>query len=203
MREAGAADGDAAASVGEAEIVDLRFTDMLGRWLHVAHWARGASGGGALVRGASVAASNVAGWGRIDDSELLLVPDKASAFRDPFAARPTLAVVCEAADAASGEPSPRDSRATLRRALDPLTASGIADALDVGPELEFHLLDDARFLVSPHESFVRLVEPDGLHNAPAEIAGGNPGHRVAYPAWHLALPPADGAADLRAELLAW
>jgi len=186
---------------GGAEIVDLRFTDMLGRWLHVAHWAVGRDA--VSVEGVAVAAGNLAGWGRMEDSELRLLPDPASAFVDPFAARPTAAIVCEAVDPLRLTPSPRDSRATLRRALDALVRAGIADALDVGPELEFHLLDDARFLVSPTESFVRLAESDGLHNSSAAMEGGNPGHRVAYPAWHLALPPADGASDMRADLLAW
>ena len=72
------------------EVVDLRFTDMLGRWLHVSLWARALE---PSSRAIPVAGSSVAGWGRLVGSDFVTRPDPTTAYRDPFAARPTLVVI--------------------------------------------------------------------------------------------------------------
>ena len=116
------------------DIVEFRFTDLLGRWLGVSAWAKSLAPG---ENSMFVASSNVAGWGRLENSDLLLRPDLTTALRDPVAARPTLSVICECCDPASRQVSALDGRATLGRALARLRASGIADTLLIG--LSIHL----------------------------------------------------------------
>ncbi len=181
------------------DIVELRFTDLLGRWLGVSCWTRALTPGDCAI---FVASSNVAGWGRMEQSDLLLRPDLSTAWRDPFAARPTLSVICDCVDPAHRQTSPLDTRATLARALAQLHASGIADTLLVGPELEFYVFDDVRFHVSPSECFFRVDARDALDNTRRDFDGGNPGHRMIYPAFHLAPAPIDADVAWRAELLA-
>ena len=123
------ADLAALARARGCELVALRFTDMLGRWLGVTSWVRGLAPGTDTL---SCASSNVAGWGGLADSDLALRADPSTALRDPFAARPTLVVFGEAQDAGGRGPSPMDPRATLARALARLRASGVADELRVG-----------------------------------------------------------------------
>jgi len=187
------------AAAAGCDLVDLRFTDMLGRFLGVTAWARGLDAGALALPAAS---SSVAGWSSLENSDFLLRADPAIGFRDPFAQRPTLLMLGEALDAGSGAVSAMDARATLRRALAALVARGIADELRVGAELEFYLFDDVRFRMAPTECFFRVDEGDALDNAGRARRGGNPGHRIGYPSQHMAGPPLDSAADWRGGLLA-
>lgn len=190
----------AALAAAEAcEFIDLRFTDMLGRWLHVSLWARGLPPGGDAIY---VAASSIAGWGRLERSDMLVRPDPQTAFRDPFATRPTLIVIGELCDPTSGQSWPLDARDTARRALAALRASGIADDVQLGIELEFYLFDDVRFHMSPTECFFAVRERDSLENARRRRRTGNAGHRIAYPAHHLASAPLDQDEAWRLELVA-
>ena len=47
----------------QAEVVEFRFTDLLGRWLHVTHWAATLTKCG-IGDGISIASGNLPGWGR-------------------------------------------------------------------------------------------------------------------------------------------
>ena len=187
-----------AASEGCA-LLDLRFTDLLGRWLGT---TLNAARLGPGARGAFVASSSVPGWMGLADSDLLLRADPTTRLRDPFAAPPTLIAIAHACDGATLAPSPIDARATLARAMARLREVGVADELRVGSELEFHLFDDVRFRMSPTECFFRVDERDALDDTGRERAGGNPGHRVAYPSRRLAGAPIDNAVSWRGELLA-
>ncbi len=189
---------DLAARAG-CDLVELRFTDLLGRWLSVSSWAKALPQGEAPI---FVASSNIAGWGRLEHSDLLLRPDLATAWRDPFASRPTLVVICACHDPTTRQVSALDTRATLARALGRLRDSGVADTLLIGPELEFYLFEDVRFHVSPTECFFRIDARDALENTRRDFAGGNRGHRMTYPVLHLAPQPIDAEVAWRAELLA-
>ena len=193
------ADLAALARARGCELVALRFTDLLGRWLAISAWTRGLAPGAATL---SCASSNVAGWGGLQGSDLAVRADPATALVDPFAARPTLLVLGEALDASGLRASPMDPRATLARAMERLRASGVADELRVGVELEFYLFDDVRFRVAADECSFRVEERDSLENAARARPGGNRGHRVGYASQHLAGAPLDVDAGWRAELLA-
>ena len=80
----------ALAAAAGCTLIDLRFTDLLGRWLGTTLRADMA---GDVARGAFVGGSTVAGWGRLEDSDLLLLPDAGARLRDPTAAQPTLIVM--------------------------------------------------------------------------------------------------------------
>lgn len=193
--------GDDLAALAAGEgcvLLDLRFTDLLGRWLGTTLSAARLA---PAARGAFVASSSVPGWMGLADSDLLLCADPATRLRDPFAVPSTLIAIASACDAATLAPSPLDARATLARAEARLRDSGIADELRVGSELEFHLFDDVRFRMSPTECFFRVDERDALDNTGRARAEGNPGHRVAFASQHLAGAPIDDAVAWRGQLL--
>jgi glutamine synthetase len=196
---------DLAAAIDAArpDIIDLRFTDLLGRWLRTTLWARAFDARAAVAEGVPIASSNVIGWGRMERSELRLRPDPlAEPVLDPFAQRRSLMVHCHACDPREAIPSPLDARATLARALQALAAASDIDVVRVGVELEFFVFDDVRFRMSPTECFFSVREQDALENSFRESEDGNSGHRVGYPVFHLAPPPLDRDDDWRAELLA-
>jgi len=73
--------------------------------------------------------SSVAGWKAINESDMLLMPDQATAIVDPFFQQPTLAVMCDVLDPISGQPYNRDPRTTAKKAEAYVKASGVGDTV--------------------------------------------------------------------------
>ncbi|MFO1070954.1 MAG: type I glutamate--ammonia ligase [Geminicoccaceae bacterium] len=164
--------------------VDFRFTDLAGRWRHVSLDA-GDLDAGVLREGLMIDGSAVPGWREVTDADLLLKPDPAATHLDPFAAQPTLAIICDATEPGSGIGYERDPRAALGRAEAWLARSRHADRARVGVELDFHLFDEIRLDSGPGRSGFAIA------GAEREPVGGSS---------FLAMPPADRTADIRAEM---
>src|SRR5262245_4405334 len=71
-----------AAGVG-ARMVDLTFTAVLGTWQHVS-LPLGALEEDAFEEGLGFDGSSIRGWKGIQESDMLLIPDPATAMLDPF-----------------------------------------------------------------------------------------------------------------------
>src|SRR5256885_17154586 len=89
--------------------------------------------------------SSIRGFQEIQESDMLLVPDAAGAFIDPFLKVPTLVVNCFVKDPVTGEMYSRDPRGIARKAELHLTQTGIAQTSYWGPECESYILDSIRF----------------------------------------------------------
>src|SRR5919201_3801850 len=76
-----------------ATMVDLKFCDLFGRWQHVTLPLSG-FGESAFDDGLGFDGSSIRGWQGIAESDMLLMPDPSTAIIDPFAAAPTLSLVC-------------------------------------------------------------------------------------------------------------
>ena len=92
------------------QLVDLKFTDLPGTWQHFAVAAR-ELGEGLLSEGVGFDGSSIRGFQAINESDMLLVPDTATACIDPFHEYPTLSLVCEVRDPVTGGRT-RATRAT-------------------------------------------------------------------------------------------
>ena len=72
----------------DAEMVDLKFTDLLGTWQHctfpVDSWDEKT-----FQEGTGFDGSSIRGWQGIHVSDMLAVPDPDTVCMDPFFARPT------------------------------------------------------------------------------------------------------------------
>ena len=99
----------------EVKYVDFRFTDPRGKWQHLAHHVRTITPefltGGVMFDG-----SSIAGWKAINESDMLLAPDCATAVMDPFAAQPQLIIFCDVHEPLTGQPYARDPRSTAKKA---------------------------------------------------------------------------------------
>ena len=128
----------------EAKIVDLRFIDMPGLWQHfsipVADMTEEL-----FEEGIGFDGSSIRGFQTIDESDMLLFPDSATAQMDPFTKVPTLVLICDVKDPVTGKDYSRDPRYVARKAEAYLKGTGIADTVYIGPELEFFFLDSVRF----------------------------------------------------------
>ena len=163
--------------------VDFRFTDLAGRWRHRSVEASDLEPT-LLTDGISIDGSAVPGWRDITESDLLLRPDLQAAHLDPFAAQPTLAILCDVAEPGTGLGYGRDPRSAAARAVSWLATARVADSVKVGVDLDFYLLDELRLEAGP-----RAVG----YSAPAGTIGRAAGG-------YLAMPPADPTHDMRAEL---
>jgi len=180
-------------------IVHVRFTDLAGRWRHTAIDAASVDEV-VLTNGLFIDGSAVPGWRDVTEADLLLRPDLSTAFLDPFTAQPTLVLLADASDPATGVGYERDPRAIARRAVEHLRRTGIADAAFFGPEIAFFVFDDVVVEQEPTRLGFRLEATENRAASARSYATGNTGHRPAPDAGYLALPPSDHLLDLRAEI---
>ncbi|MBI4461858.1 MAG: glutamine synthetase beta-grasp domain-containing protein, partial [Acidobacteria bacterium] len=125
-------------------VVDLRFTDLPGLWHHVsfpAHQLEDSS----FEDGFGIDGSSIRGWAAIHESDMLLVPDPATAMLDLFRDVPTLTMIGDIIDPITKQHYPRDPRYIAKKAEAYLGFTGVADAAYFGAEAEFFIFDNIRF----------------------------------------------------------
>ncbi len=184
----------------DIKFVDLRFTDPRGKWQHLAIDSR-AVDEDTFSDGIMFDGSSIEGWKDINESDMTLMPDAATATLDPFAAQSSLILFCDVVEPTTGEGYARDPRSTARRAENFLKFSGLGDTAYFGPEAEFFMFDDVRYDVSMNNTFYSIDEGEGPYNTGKHFEGGNPGHRPAIKGGYFPVPPVDAASDIRAEML--
>ena len=184
----------------DVKFIDVRFTDTRGAWQHLAMDV-GVMDEEMLNEGVMFDGSSIAGWKAINESDMLLKPDLATAVMDPFAAQATLSIICDVLEPLSGEPYGRCPRGISRRAEAYAKNTGAADTAYFGPEAEFFVFDDVRFKVGMNEAFYHLDDIEGPYNTGRVYEGGNFGHRPPVKGGYFPVAPQDTTADLRSEML--
>src|SRR5512139_3772806 len=125
------------------QMIDLKFSDLWGRWHHVSIPAREFNE--QLMRdGVGFDGSSV-GLKSVKSGDMVLRPDLSTGFRDPFWEAPTLSFICSAFEADTKLPFARDPRNIAQRAEEYLRELGIADESRWGPEYEFYIFDNVAF----------------------------------------------------------
>ncbi|MBL8673320.1 MAG: type I glutamate--ammonia ligase [Rhodospirillales bacterium] len=183
----------------DVKFVSFRFTDPRGKWQHTAYTAKFVNEG-TFVDGVMFDGSSIAGWKAINESDMILMPDPATAVLDPFAAQTTLVLFCDVIEPSTMQGYSRCPRATSKRAEAYLKQTGIGDTAYFGPELEFFVFDDVRYDVQMRGSFYKLDSIEAPHNTGTEFDGGNMGHRPGVKGGYFPVPPVDSMSDLRAEI---
>src|SRR5262249_35797171 len=164
-----------------AAIVDLRFIDMPGLWQHfsipVAELSEDL-----FSEGIGFDGSSIRGFQAINESDMLLFPDPATAQMDPFTSVPTLVLICDVKDPVTGAAYRRDPRYIAKQAEAYVKSSGIADAVYIGPELEFSIFVDVRFDQGYNYGFYHLDSEAGTWNTGGVGTADNPnlGYRARY-----------------------
>ena len=184
----------------DVKYVDLRFTDPRGKWQHLAH-AIETIDENSFVDGIMFDGSSIAGWKAINESDMALIPDAASAVMDPFAAQPSLILFCDVHEPGTGQPYNRDPRSIAKKAEAYLKSSGIGDTAYFGPEIEFFIFDDVRYKVAMNTAFYEIDSEEGPYVTDKKYEDGNMGHRPPIKGGYFPVPPVDSQSDLRAEML--
>jgi glutamine synthetase len=184
----------------DVKYVDFRFTDPRGKWQHLAHHIKTINEG-FLSDGIMFDGSSIAGWKAINESDMVLMPDPATAVLDPFAAQTSLILICDVHEPGTGQPYGRDPRSIARKAEAHLASTGVGDTAYFGPEAEFFVFDDVRYKVGMNGAFYELDSEESPHASEKKFPDGNTGHRPPVKGGYFPVPPVDGASDLRAEML--
>src|ERR1700730_8831367 len=127
-----------------AKMMDIKFVDTFGTWQHFTCPIRELTEE-IFSEGLGFDGSSIRGWKSIEASDMLAMPDPATAFIDPFMAEPTLSLTRTIAETGTREPYSRDPRGMAQKAEKYLDGTGIADSAVFGPEAEFFIFDNVQF----------------------------------------------------------
>ncbi len=184
----------------DIKYVDLRFTDPRGKLQHLTMHV-GMMDEAAFSEGIMFDGSSIAGWKKINESDMTLIPDPDTAVVDPFYAEPTLALFCHIEDPVTGQPYERCPRSIAKKAESYLVKSGLGDSAYFGPEAEFFVFDDVRFGNEHGHTFFRVDSIESPHNSGRDYMEGNLGHRPRVKGGYFPVNPVDSAQDLRTEMV--
>ena len=182
--------------------LDLRFTDLPGVQQHVSYPISMLSEE-SFEEGFGFDGSSIRGWAAINESDMLLVPDPATALVDPFYKVPTLILLCDVIDPITRQHYERDPRWIGKKAETYLTSTGVGDTAFFGAEAEFFIFDSIRFDQTRNSGYYFIDSDEGRWNtgrANSEADGPNLGHRPRYKEGYFPVPPVDHMQDIRAEM---
>ncbi|MHB1416865.1 MAG: glutamine synthetase beta-grasp domain-containing protein, partial [Chloroflexota bacterium] len=182
------------------KIVDFKFIDLPGTWQHFSIPARELSAD-MFAEGLGFDGSSIRGFQPIHESDMLLMPDAATAIVDPVTKVPTLSVICDVKDPITGEPYSRDPRYVAKKAEQYLVDSGIATQSYWGPEAEFYIFNDIKFDQTSHSGYYAIDSEEGIWNSGADGGKPNLGYRPRYKEGYFPVPPVDKLQDLRSEMV--
>ncbi len=181
------------------KFVDLRFTDTHGKEQHVTVPANTIDAG-FFKEGKMFDGSSIAGWKGINESDMVLMPDTATAVLDPFMDEPTMIVTCDILEPNTMKGYERDPRSLAKRAEAYLKSTKIADTAFFGPENEFFVFDDVRWSTSMQGAFFKVDSEEASWNSERVFEDGNIGHRPGVKGGYFPVPPVDSLQDLRSAM---
>ena len=182
-----------------AVVVDLRFMDFPGLWQHFTV-PMSELEESSFEDGFGFDGSSIRGWQPIHASDMLVVPDAATAKMDPFYEAPTLVLICNIVDPVTREAYTRDPRNITQKAEAYLKSSGIGDVAYFGPEAEFFIFDDIRFESTRFSAFYEIDSVEGNWNTGRD-EGPNLGYKPRPKEGYFPVPPMDKFQDLRTEMV--
>jgi glutamine synthetase len=180
------------------EIVDFRFCDLPGLMQHFSVPVKELTSD-SFTEGHGFDGSSIRGFQEIQESDMILIPDPDTAVIDPFRQHKTLNLNCFVLDPVTGESYSRDPRYVAKKAEDYLGSTGIADTAYFGPEAEFFIFNDVRFMQDQRSAFYQVDSIEGIWNS-AKDENPNLGFKPRYKQGYFPVPPMDHFQDLRSEM---
>lgn len=181
------------------EFVDLKFLDLPGVWQHFTVPITELKEE-SFEEGFGFDGSSIRGWQAIHASDMLVIPDPATAQIDPFTERPTLSFICNVVDPITREFYTRDPRYVAQKAEKYLKSTGIGDVAYFGPEAEFFVFDEVRFDQKQNTGFYFVDSVEGFWNTGKE-ENRNLGYKPRYKEGYFPVPPSDTLQNIRSEMV--
>jgi len=182
-----------------AEMIDLKFVDMLGTWQHCSYPVA-TSDESIFEEGLGFDGSSIRGWQEIHQSDMMAVCDPNTAVIDPFFAKPTVSVLANIVDPETREDYVKCPRHIARRAAAYLKESGVGDTCYVGPEPEFFIFDEVRYEQNQHTGYYQIDSVEGAWNT-ARFEEPNLGYKPSFKGGYFPVSPTDTYHDLRGEMV--
>ncbi|MCW1930446.1 MAG: type I glutamate--ammonia ligase [Candidatus Kerfeldbacteria bacterium] len=184
------------------EMVDVKFTDLEGRWRSVT-LTMSQFTPEVFTKGVAFDGSSIPGFQTIVESDLVMIPAPSTAFVDPFTIVPTLSICADPMDPVTGtlQEYSTNPRFIARKALDYLKSTGIADTMYVGPEIEFFIFDDVRYSSGDRQSGYSVDSDEGAWNTSQKKEEGNALHRVPNQRGYFTATPFDMYHNMRDEMV--
>ena len=180
-------------------VVDFRFTDFPGHWQHFTVMASEIEEE-TFEDGLGFDGSSIRGWQAINESDMLVIPDPATALIDPFLEEPTLVMICNIADPITKSGYSRDPRSVAQKAEAYMQSTGIGDTAFFGPEAEFFVFDDVRFGEGSNHAFHSVDSVEGYWNSGRD-EGPNLGYKPRHKEGYFPVPPHDTLQNIRTEMV--
>jgi glutamine synthetase len=181
-----------------AKMVDVKFVDTFGTWQHFSVPA-GELTEEVFEEGFGFDGSSIRGWKSIEASDMLAMPDPATAFIDPFCAVPTLSLTCTIAETGTREAYNRDPRGIAQKGEAYLASTGVADTAVFGPEAEFFIFDNIQFDTKSNGCFYSIDSEEAVWNTGREEMP-NLGYKIRHKEGYFPVAPADTQQDIRTEM---
>ena len=133
---------------------------------------------------------------------MLLMPDPATAYVDPFYDETTVVITCDVVDPTDGRGYDRDPRSIAKRAEAYLKSAGIGDTAYFGPEPEFFIFDGVEWSVDMSGCELKIHSAEAAWGAGERNEGsGFSGHRPGIKGGYFPVPPVDSSQDIRATMV--
>ena len=187
------------AKENQVRIVDYRFIDLPGQWQHFSVPVEDLDES-IFVDGVGFDGSSIRGFQKIHESDMLLIPDPATAFLDPFAEVKQLDIICNVFQPQPREAYSRDPRFIVQKAEKYLLSSGLADTAYYGPEAEFFIFDEVRFDQNARSGYYFIDSEEGIWNSGRDEMP-NLGYKPRHKEGYFPVPPTDKLQDLRSHML--
>ncbi|MDH5214835.1 MAG: type I glutamate--ammonia ligase [Gammaproteobacteria bacterium] len=183
----------------DVKFVDFRFSDTKGKEQHVTVPARIITED-IFEDGKMFDGSSIAGWKGINESDMILMPDPASAVVDIFSEEITMNLRCNVIEPATMQGYDRCPRSLAQRAEAYLKSTGIADTAYFGPENEFFIFDDVRWDSNMQGAMYAIDSAEGAWNTSRSYEDSNTGHRPTVKGGYFPVPPVDSLHDIRSAM---
>ena len=183
----------------KAVVLDVKFLDFPGTWQHFSVPIEALTED-TFQDGFGFDGSSIRGWRNINESDMLVIPDPATAFMDPFTKEPTISLIGDVFDPITRERYERDPRALGIRAENYLKSTGVADKSYYGPEAEFFIFEDVRFDQKENMGYYYIDSQEGSWNTGRD-ENPNLAYKPRYKEGYFPVPPTDQFQDLRTEMM--
>lgn len=179
-------------------MIDFKMTDLDGRWRHITIPVERFNDD-IFEYGIGFDGSNY-GYAPVEKSDMVFIPDPATAVVDPFTEIPTL-TMCGNVCVIGKDNTPFDQypRNVSLRAIEYMKSEGIADEMLIGPEFEFHLFDNVSYMTAPQKSSFTVDTRQAAWNSGTEDPF-NAGYQVPKGGGYHIAAPHDIAYSLRSKM---
>ncbi|MFP4354231.1 MAG: type I glutamate--ammonia ligase [Phycisphaerae bacterium] len=182
-----------------ANMIDLKFVDLLGTWQHCSY-PIATQNEGIFEEGLGFDGSSIRGWQEIHQSDMMAVCVADTAKVDPFFEKPTVSVLADIVDPETREEYGKCPRTVVKNAAQFLTETGIGDTCFIGPEPEFFIFDEVRYEQNQHTGYYQIDSVEGAWNT-ARFEEPNLGYKPSFKGGYFPVSPTDTYGDLRAEMV--